>query len=98
MSRNWENTYANLGDVTDCLRDAARTIRKEIPRAEMGMARGLPTEDIKAKLEQRIESIQEIIRQIDKDRSDFYMSHSPEVRSARPQPNSLFGGAMPAEA
>ncbi|UIF89427.1 hypothetical protein [Cupriavidus sp. UYPR2.512] len=97
MSRNWESTYANLGDVTDCLRDAVRTLRKEIPRAEMGKARGLPSGDVKANLEQRIESIQEIIRQIEQDRSDFYISHSPEVRSARPQPNVLFG-ALPAEA
>lgn len=97
MSRNWENTYANLGDATDCLRDAASTLRKEIPRAEMGRARGIPTENIKARLEQRIESIQEIIRQIEQDRSDFYMSHSPEVRVARLQPNTLFG-ALPADA
>ncbi|KAF7956322.1 hypothetical protein AWV80_38655 [Cupriavidus sp. UYMU48A] len=91
MSRNWESTYANLGDVTDCLRDAVRTLRKEIPRAEMGKARGVPSEDVKANLEQRIESIQEIIRQIEQDRSDFYMSHTPEVRNTRPQPSILFG-------
>lgn len=97
MSRNWESTYANLGDVTDCLRDAVRTLRKEIPRAEMGKARGIPTEDVKGNLEQRIEAIQEIIRQIEQDRTDFYMSHSPEVRSVRPQPSILFG-ALPAEA
>lgn len=97
MSRNWENTYANLGDVTDCLRDAVRILRKEIPRAEMGNARGLPTGNVKANLEQRIESIQEVIRQIEQDRSDFYMSHSPVVRSTRPQPNGLFG-ALPVEA
>ncbi len=91
MSRNWESTYANLGDVTDCLRDAVRTLRKEMPRAEMGKARGVPTGNVKANLEQRIESIQELIRQLEQDRSDFYMSHSPEVRNARPQPNVLFG-------
>jgi hypothetical protein len=91
MSRNWESTYANLGDATDCLRDAVRTLRKEIPRAEMGKARGVPTANVKTNLEQRIEAIQEIIRQIEQDRSDFYMSHSPEVRNSRPQPNVLFG-------
>lgn len=91
MTRNWESIYANLGDATDCLRDAIRTLRKEIPRAEPGTARGIPTVDVKANLEQRIEKIQELIQLIEQDRSDFYISHSPEVVNARRQPNFLFG-------
>ncbi|MGF6603292.1 hypothetical protein P3T23_008046 [Paraburkholderia sp. GAS448] len=97
MSRNWESVYANLGDVTDCLRDAVRTLRKELPRAVPGKARGIPTVDVKANLERRIALIQEIIQLVEQDRSDFYVSHTAEVRSARPQPNFLFG-APPAEA
>jgi hypothetical protein len=96
MTRNWESIYANLGDATDCLRDAVRTIRKEIPRAVPGKARGTPTVDVKANLEQRIELIQQVIQLIEQDRSDFWVSHSPEVISARPQANYLFG-VPPAE-
>ncbi|PNE59644.1 hypothetical protein A8H39_00400 [Paraburkholderia fungorum] len=97
MSRNWENVYANLGDATDCLRDAVRTLRKELPSAAPGSARGTPTVDVKANLEQRIAQIQEVIRLVEQDRSDFYVSHTAEVRSARSQSNFLFG-TQPAEA
>jgi len=94
MSHDFESVYANLGDVTDCLRDAVRTLRKELPRAVPGKARGTPTVDVKANLEQRIELIQQIIQLVEQDRTDFYVSHSPEVRSARPQPNFLFGAPL----
>ena len=90
MTRNWENIYANLGDVTDCLRDALRTLRKELPRAVPGAARGGPTVDVRANLEQRVQSIQEVIQRLEQDRSDFWVSHSPEVLSARPQPPFMF--------
>ncbi|VVE16353.1 MULTISPECIES: hypothetical protein [Pandoraea] len=91
MSRNWESVYANLGDVTDCLREAVRTLRKEVQHAVPGTARGTPAVDVKANLEQRIALIQEAIKLVEQDRSDFYVSHTPEVRSAWPQPNFLFG-------
>ncbi|WP_420914493.1 hypothetical protein [Burkholderia stabilis] len=97
MSRNWEDVYANLGDATDCLRDAVRTIRKEIPRAAAGSARGVPTVDVQASLEQRVASVLQIISQIEQDRTDFYVSHSPAVRIASSPANFLFG-APPSEA
>lgn len=95
MNRYWESVYANLGDATDCLRDAIRTIQKELPRATAGNARGAPTVDVTANLKERIAEIQKLIHLVEQDRSDFYISHSPEVRSAVPQPNFLFGVPLP---
>lgn len=92
MSRSWESVYANLGDAADCLRDSVRTLRKELPHCTPGNARGVPQVDVQANFEQRIAEIQSLISSLEKDRSDFYLSHSPELRGAEPRPNLLFGG------
>ncbi|WP_321817001.1 MULTISPECIES: hypothetical protein [unclassified Paraburkholderia] len=91
MSRSWENVYANLGDVADCLRDAVRTLRRELPHSAPGSARGVPQVDVQASLKQREEEILLLIARIEKDRSDFYLSHTPELSGASPRSHRLFG-------
>lgn len=96
MSRHWEPSYESLGDVSDCLREGIKMMRKTVPTCKQGPIRhpGAPV-DVGADLEQRLADMVALLKRFEEDRTHFFMSHN-ETPAAKPKSSFPFVGILPA--
>ncbi|WP_321935565.1 hypothetical protein [Paraburkholderia sp. J8-2] len=91
MSRQWQASYENLGDVSDSLRDAIKMLRKAIPSCLPGPnPQPSGPVDVVSDLQQRLQEMEDLLKRFENDRKNFYVSHET-LPTAKPRTAFAFG-------